>query len=84
MKTIKKALLGTAILGSVAFFGLGSFNSIVVDKNAFLKNDLNIKFAKRLDDMKGEITIGRMAASLPKWTPTESIQPVKEVIKINI
>lgn len=80
MKTIKKALIGTALLGTASFFILGSMNSIVVDKQAFLKNDLNIKFAKRIDDITGEVEIGRMAASIPKWNSSNSLgQRVNEV-----
>jgi hypothetical protein len=58
MKTLKKAILATTFTGTALFFALGSMNYIVVDKNAFLKNDLNIKFAIRLADMNGEITVG--------------------------
>lgn len=83
MKNLKKALFGTTLLGAVSFFVLGSMNSIVVDKSAFLKNDLNIKFAKRLDEMTGEVVVGRMAASIPTWDNSKSLAPMKEVLKIN-
>ncbi len=73
MKALKKVLIGTAVLGTFTFFIQGSMNSIIVDKQAFLKNDLNIKFAKRLDEMNGEIIIGRMAASIPKWNSAKSL-----------
>ncbi|MBT4792414.1 MAG: hypothetical protein HON90_12655 [Halobacteriovoraceae bacterium] len=79
MKSLKKAFYGTLFLGAIGFVVSGSMNSIVINKKAFLKNDLNIKFAKRLDDMKGEIVIGRMAASIPSWrTPTKSLTIKKE------
>ncbi len=73
MKTLKKAFLATTVTGTFLFFALGSMNSIVVDKNAFLKNDLNIKFAKRLDDIQGVVTVGRTAASLPKFDMSKSL-----------
>ena len=73
MKTLKKAFLATTVTGTFLVFALGSMNSIVVDKNAFLKNDLNIKFAKRLDDIQGVVTVGRTAASLPKFDMSKSL-----------
>ncbi|MFT6632619.1 MAG: hypothetical protein ACJAS4_002583 [Bacteriovoracaceae bacterium] len=82
MKSLKRLLLGTTLLGTVAFFVLGSMNSIVVDKQAFLRNDLNITFAKRLDEMNGDVVIGRMAASIPKWDNTKSLAPIKKINKI--
>ena len=83
MKSLKRLLLGTTLLGTVAFFVLGSMNSIVVDKKAFLRNDLNITFAKRLDEMNGDVVIGRMAASIPKWDNTKSLMPIKKKIKVS-
>lgn len=78
MKGLKKGLLGTTILSATLLVAFGSFNSIVVDKASFLKNDFKITFAKRLDDMNGEVTIGRMAASLPKFKVEDSLaQQVK-------
>lgn len=63
---LKKTFAYSSVLGVVSFFVLGSFNSIIVDKDAFMENTLNIKFAKRLDDIKGEYVIGRNAASIRK------------------
>jgi hypothetical protein len=83
MKSLKKALFTTTILGAVSFFVLGSMNSIVVDKQAFLRNDLNIKFAKRLDEMNGEVVIGRMAASIPQWDKSKSLAPAKVAVKFS-
>ena len=77
MRTFKKALLVMGSFGVVGFFAIGTMNSIVVNKGAFFKNEFNIKFAKRLDDLNGEVVYGRMAASIPKWDPTKSLQKKK-------
>ncbi len=84
MKTLKKLFMTTSILGAIIFFASGMTNSIVVDKHAFLKNDLNIKFAKRLDEYTGEFIVGRAAASLPKWGAKDSIayKEVKQAKKV--
>ena len=81
MITIKKLLLSTIILTTCVFTVLGVMNSIIVDKRVFLNNDLNIKFAKRLDDISGEFVVGRTAASIPQWSAVDSIAPAKVIPK---
>ena len=76
MKTVKKAILGMSLTAGLAFVGLGFYNSISVNKTAFFENKLNIKFAKRLDEMNGKIVRGRMAASLPKFDASKSLKNV--------
>lgn len=68
MKAIKRAFFGGIVLSVCGIFALGSFNSFNLDRNIVFKNDLNIKFAKRLDDITGEYVVGRMAASIPTGT----------------
>lgn len=82
MKAIKKVFISTFIVGAGSLFLMGSFNSIVVDKATFLKNDLNIRFAKRLDDMNGKVVIGRMAASVSKFRAPKASRARKEQIRI--
>lgn len=77
MKAIKRAFYGSIVLGACGFFALGSFNSFDISyRKHSLKNDFNIKFAKRIDDMTGEVVVGRMAASIPKWNPFQNKKKV--------
>jgi hypothetical protein len=80
MNAFKKAILGTVLTSSFLMLALGSYNSATLDKSVFKRNDFGIKLAKRLDEIKGEITIGRMAASLPTWSQT-STKLIKEEVK---
>jgi hypothetical protein len=67
MKALKKLTLsitGVAVLGTVV---LGSYNSMFVNNVSFMSADSGIKFTKRLDEINGRITIGRMAASAAPW-----------------
>lgn len=94
MKSYKKAASWTLLVGGLTFFVWGSMNSQVLNKSAFMQNKYNIKFAKRLDEMNGELVSGRMAASLDssKWSKisTKSIKktveklakPTKEVAAV--
>lgn len=68
MKVARNVFFTSTVFMGILFIMLGTFNSIVVDKNAFLKNDYNITFAKRLDDMTGEVRVGRRAASISPWS----------------
>lgn len=78
MKTIKRTFFGVMVVSAIGVFALGSFNSFNInDKTALLKNDLNIKFAKRLDDLTGKVVMGRMAASVPKWDPNKDLRNKK-------
>ena len=72
MRTLKRASIGTFIIASALMMVLGGYNSSIVDKSSFFRNDFGIKLAKRLDEIKGEITIGRMAASIPTLKTTST------------
>lgn len=83
MKTTKKVASWTFIVGGLIFFVWGSMNSPVLNKAAFNQNKFDIKFAKRLDEMNGEIVMGRMAASLgntSKWSKI-STATIKQTVK---
>jgi len=72
MKTLKRATFGTFMIASALMIALGGYNSALVDETAFLRNDFGIKLAKRLDEIKGEIIVGRMAASIPTWNQSST------------
>jgi hypothetical protein len=82
MKILKRTFIGTGLLGTALMVVLASYNTMSVDYTAFTKNDLDIRFSKRLDNITGEIIIGRMAASIPKWNEIATKSIGKEVIKI--
>ena len=68
MKALKRLTLtitGIGVLGTVV---LGSYNSMFVNNDAFMTADSGIRFTKRLDEINGKVTIGRMAASATPWT----------------
>lgn len=67
MKAIKSITIFTFFTIAALFVVLGGFNSIYTDQTAFMENDFDIKFAKRIDEMNGEVTVGRLAASLRPW-----------------
>lgn len=50
----------------------GSYNTAVMNDASFMSAATDIKFAKRLDEIKGNVTFGRKAASI-NW---QSIKPV--------
>lgn len=74
METTKKAFMGSFIMAAVVAFGIGSYNSVRLNNDAFMANDYGITFSKRLDEVNGKIVIGRMAASVDKT----SISQVEE------
>lgn len=82
MKALKRALFTTTIGASFLMLAIGGYNSAIVDHSAFFKNDLGIKLAKRLDEIKGEIVIGRMAASLPSFQKKSKTLIKKQTAKI--
>lgn len=65
MKVLKKVALTTTCLSVLASMFAGGYNSLVMSNDAFMEIDSGIKFVKRLDEVNGQVTIGRMAASAP-------------------
>ena len=84
MKTYKRFGTWSLLVGGLTFFVWGSMNSQVVDQRAFMQNKFDIKFAKRLDEMNGEIVMGRMAASLDKskWSKISTASIKKTAAKL--
>lgn len=68
MKALKKVSLSIVSIATLGTLVLGSYNSMVVNNDAFMTADSGIKFTKRLDEINGKVTIGRMAASSTPWT----------------
>lgn len=81
MKTIKKIGLTTALFGSGLIVLMGSYNSLVFNKSSFERNDLNVKFAKRIDELNGSIRIGRNAASISPFKVTHNMRQNNNVIE---
>jgi hypothetical protein len=73
-------LTSLAILGSVA---LASYNSMIVNNDSFMNANTGIKFTKRLDEINGKVTVGRMAASSSPWQKVAKQAPIaKEEVKV--
>lgn len=68
MKALKKLSLTITSIATLGTIVLASYNSMVVNNDAFMSANSGIKFTKRLDEINGKVTIGRMAASSTPWT----------------
>ena len=85
MKALKRTFFAGVALIAFVVFAIGNLNSFnLANKSAFLKNDLNIKFAKRLDDLTGKVVMGRMAASVPSWNSETKNNLVQKNLKKSI
>ena len=56
MRNIKSTTKSSLIALAGLFFGLGIYNSVVINSTEFLNND-HPKFVKRLDEMNGEYKV---------------------------
>lgn len=70
-----------ALAGVLTLMLTGVYNSILVNSDSFMGQDWGIKFVKRLDELQGKITVGRMAASTMSWTALEE-KKAKELAKV--
>lgn len=80
MNTLKKYTLSTTGFAILFLLLTGMYNSIQVNSSEFMRTPTDIRFVKRLDEIKGKIRIGRMAASTIKWSSlaaAEASSPVK-------
>ncbi len=68
MKALKKLSLTITSIATLGTVVLASYNSMVVNNDAFMSADSGIRFTKSLDEINGKVTIGRMAASSTPWT----------------
>lgn len=71
MTTLKRATFSISTFSVVALMLLGFYNSVLIKNDSFMAYDSGVKFVKRLDELNGKITHGRMAASTRKWTQLE-------------
>jgi hypothetical protein len=80
MRALNKLSLGTVTLSLFAAIAMGSYNSMIMGDDTFMADSSGISFTKRLDEIRGEIVIGRMAASSIPWTNfNEKVE--KKVVK---
>tara|TARA_Y100000768_G_scaffold389043_2_gene391429 strand:- start:19685 stop:20578 length:894 start_codon:yes stop_codon:yes gene_type:complete len=82
MKALKRATLTSCLVFTFLVVAIGGYNTLQVESVQFNRNLFDIKLAKRLDEIKGEITIGRIAASVPKLKKTSTDLIKKQVQKI--
>jgi len=80
MRALKQLSMGFIMAGVLGTVVLGSYNSIIVNNDAFMNKSAGIKFTKRLDEINGKIVIGRMAASSIPWTGLKKQEKKKEVV----
>ena len=82
MRALNKLSLGTVTLSLFAAIAMGSYNSMIMGDDTFMADSSGISFTKRLDEIRGEIVIGRMAASSIPWTNFNK-KAEKKVVKAN-
>lgn len=87
MRNIKSTTKSSLIALAGLFFGLGIYNSVVINSTEFLNHD-HPKFVKRLDEMNGEYKVGRIVANQGMWVNLGKIEKPKlldkkEIVKIN-
>lgn len=75
MNALNKLTLSTTGFTVSLLLFMGVYNSIQVNSYGFMQQPTDIRFIKRLDEIKGKVTIGRMAASTVQW---ESLSQVSQ------
>lgn len=68
MTTVKRVTFSVSTFSFVALMVLGLYNSLLIKNDSFMAYDSGVKFVKRLDELNGKVTVGRLAASTMKWT----------------
>lgn len=82
MTTLKRATFSISSVSVVALVLLGFYNSVLIKNDSFMAYDSGVKFVKRLDELNGKITHGRMAASTKKWTQLKpKAEQPKKIVK---
>lgn len=73
MKAFKSFTLATVGIIGLGVLSTGSYNTMVMQDDSFMSASVDIKFAKRLDEIQGKVVVGRMAASASpvKWQSLE-------------
>lgn len=65
-------------VAALALMASGAYNSMLMSDNSFMTEVSEIKFAKRLDEINGNIVVGRMAASTT-WHQMQAPKKVEEI-----
>jgi hypothetical protein len=74
MKNLKSSTrLGFLTIAGI-FFGLGIYNSVMINSADFLQTP-HPRFVKRLDEMKGEVKVGRIVANQGMWVNLGDMKP---------
>jgi len=75
--TIRRVTISFSSIALVMLAFTGIYNTIIIKNDSFMAYDSGVKFVKRLDEINGKVTFGRMAASATSWT---KLAPKKKVI----
>lgn len=78
LKLFQNSLLSMAL---TSFFGLGVYNAMIVNSDAFMNEVHDIKFVKRLDEIHGKVQFGRIAASDSEWQDLGSSKPAVKTVR---
>jgi hypothetical protein len=81
MKTFKLKRTTLALMG-FAFVAIGTYNSVVVNSDAFMDSQ-SVRFVKRLDEINGITTSGRQLAHAGEWVKLRS-PVVKKLAKVEL
>lgn len=87
MTAFKRVTVSFSSLAFAVLAVTGVYNTVVLKNDSFMAYDSGVKFVKRLDEIQGRITIGRMAASTKSWTKlapkkVEKKEVIKKVAKV--
>jgi len=81
MKAFNRIALTVGATATALSLALTFYNSAALNNDSFMSAKLNLN-NKRLDELNGEVVIGRMAASTRSWDSLEDKKEVKKVTKI--
>ena len=78
MLTVKRVTFSVSTFGFAALVMMGLYNSLLIKNDSFMAYDSGVKFVKRLDELNGKVTVGRLAASTQKWSKLAPKKIVKK------
>ena len=78
MNNLKSFTLSTTGFMFTFLMFMGIYNSVQVNSSSFMQQTTDIRFIKRLDEIKGKVTLGRMAASTVKWESLSDLKKIEE------
>jgi hypothetical protein len=80
--TIRKVTISCSTFVFALLAMTGVYNTVVLNNDSFMAFDSGVKFVKRLDEINGRVTFGRMAASAKSWTKLETKKIVAQPKKL--